>query len=136
VVLADRIVDLQTAMTRLAQWHQTTVRHQMQAVNTSFCAALQEFTVLTDTLGDHEDDLRTLLIEMGVETDTTDENAATTTTLATVALAGQKDGGHSVDSRLANAAAAAEGDSGGRMLLHDTMMTTVSADKSSDLLIK
>jgi HD-GYP domain-containing protein (c-di-GMP phosphodiesterase class II) len=73
VVLADRIVDLQTAITRLARWHQTTVRNQLQTVNRTFRAAIQELSGFTATLTDHEEDLQTLLVEMGADVDEEEE---------------------------------------------------------------
>jgi predicted lactoylglutathione lyase len=74
VALADRIVDLQTAMTRLAHWHQTTVQTQLTTVNQSFQTALSELSRFTTTLTDHEEDLQTLLFDMGVEEDDDDDD--------------------------------------------------------------
>lgn len=67
VVLSDRIVDLQTAMTRLAHWHQETVQTQLASVNQSFQTAMTELSRFTTTLTDHEEDLQTLLFDMSVD---------------------------------------------------------------------
>jgi predicted lactoylglutathione lyase len=75
VALADRIVDLQTAMTRLAHWHQTTVQTQLTTVNQSFQTALSELSRFTTTLTDHEEDLQTLLFDMGVEEEEDEEDS-------------------------------------------------------------
>jgi hypothetical protein len=66
IVLADRIVDLQTCIQRMARWHQTTVRRQLHNVMQSFTAASEELSVFSTTLQDHEEDLQTLLVDMGV----------------------------------------------------------------------
>lgn len=99
VALADRIVDLQTAITRLARWHQTTVHNQIKTVNQSFTAAMQELSSFTATLVDHEDDLQTLLVNMGVTGEEEDEDEevdtqatrVTTTTAAVVSPERQPD---------------------------------------------
>jgi hypothetical protein len=67
IVLADRIVDLQTCIQRLAHWHQTTVRTQLASVTKSFENVNKELSAFTNTLQDHDDDLQTLLIDMGVD---------------------------------------------------------------------
>lgn len=65
IVLADRIVDLQTCIQRMARWHQTTVRTQLSNVMRSFTTATEQLSVFSTTLQDHEEDLQTLLVDMG-----------------------------------------------------------------------
>jgi hypothetical protein len=70
IVLADRIVDLQTCIHRMAHWHQTTVRTQLETVTKSFAIATNDLLSFQSTLHDHSDDLQTLLVDMGVPDDT------------------------------------------------------------------
>jgi hypothetical protein len=65
IVLADRIVDLQTCIQRMTRWHQTTVRTQLRNVMLSFTTATEQLSVFSTTLHDHEEDLQTLLVDMG-----------------------------------------------------------------------
>jgi hypothetical protein len=65
IVLADRIVDLQTCIQRLAHWHRTTVRKQLEKLSKSFECATKELSTFSTTLHDHEEDLQTLLVEIG-----------------------------------------------------------------------
>lgn len=67
VVLADRIVDLQTCIQRLANWHKTAVRKQIHKLKKSYESAHNELLCFTDTLNDHNDDLQTLLVDIGVD---------------------------------------------------------------------
>ena len=67
IVLADRIVDLQTCIQRLAYWHKTTVRKQVNKLKKSYDHARNELLCFTNTLNDHNDDLQALLVNIGID---------------------------------------------------------------------
>ena len=67
IVLADRIVDLQTCIQRLANWHKTTVQKQVHKLKKSYENAHNELLCFTNTLNDHNDDLQTLLKDIGID---------------------------------------------------------------------
>lgn len=65
--LADQIVDLQTCIQRLANWHKTTVRKQVHKLKKSYDNAHNELLCFTKTLSDHNNDLQGLLEDIGID---------------------------------------------------------------------
>ena len=67
IVLGDQIVDLQTCIQRLANWHKTNVRKQIHKLKKSYDNAHNELLCFTNTLNDHNDDLQALLVDIGID---------------------------------------------------------------------
>ena len=67
LALSDQIVDLQTCIQRLANWHKTTVRKQIHKLKKSYDNAHSELLCFTNTLNDHNDDLQALLVDIGID---------------------------------------------------------------------
>lgn len=93
--LKETIQDLQTAVCRMAGWHDTIVRPQLEVLRRQLQVVHNSYGTLQDHLLDHSDDLHTVLKELNIDiaaacssqndvddpnAANTDEDGATTTT--------------------------------------------------------
>jgi hypothetical protein len=65
--LKEQIADLQTAVCRMAGWHETVVRPQLDSLRRQFELVNASYGNLQDHLLDHSDDLQTVLKELNID---------------------------------------------------------------------
>jgi hypothetical protein len=85
VYLKEQIADLQTAVCRMAGWHESIVRPQLDRLRHQFEMVNASYNHLQDHLLDHSDDLQTVLKELNIDS-ISDNNDGET--LCTVLLGG------------------------------------------------
>jgi hypothetical protein len=83
--LKEQIADLQTAVCRMAGWHESIVRPQLNRLRHQFEMVNASYSHLQDHLLDHSDDLQTVLKELNIDS-ISDNNDGET--LCTVLLGG------------------------------------------------
>jgi hypothetical protein len=85
IYLKEQIADLQTAVCRMAGWHESIVRPQLDRLRHQFEMVNASYGHLQDHLLDHSDDLQTVLKELNIDS-ISDNNDGET--LCTVLLGG------------------------------------------------